>query len=134
MHRGRSARKSAPSVAACAGCQPPWKGLPMKRPISPRPCCRAGNALAIPSIFPTPRSCAPWCITNRASVAHDLNGRPGTWMGVQRSLGLLALFDYTFRVRARLHRFLLMVLMLALPVQAFAYSGMLACLFPDQGE
>jgi hypothetical protein len=54
-------------------------------------------------------------------------------MGVQRSLGLLALFDYTFRVRARLHRFLLMVLMLALPVQAFAYSGMQACLFPDQG-
>ena len=54
-------------------------------------------------------------------------------MGVQRSLGLLSLFDYTFRVRARLHRFLLMVLMLTLPVQAFAYSGMQACLFSDQG-
>lgn len=52
---------------------------------------------------------------------------------MQRSLGLLSLFDYTFRVRARLHRFLLMVLMLALPVQAFAYSGMQACLFSDQG-
>lgn len=54
-------------------------------------------------------------------------------MGVQRLLGLLALFDYTFRVRARLHRFLLIVLMLALPVQAFAYSGMQACLFSEQG-
>lgn len=54
-------------------------------------------------------------------------------MDVQRSLGQLALFDYTFRVRARLHRFLLIVLMLALPVQAFAYSGMQACLLSDQG-
>ena len=54
-------------------------------------------------------------------------------MGVQRSLGLLSLFDYTFRVHARFHRFLLMVLMLTLPVQAFAYSGMQACLFSDQG-
>ena len=54
-------------------------------------------------------------------------------MSVSRSLGQLSLFDYTFRVRARLHRFLLMLLMLTLPVQAFAYAAMQGCAFPDRG-
>jgi hypothetical protein len=51
---------------------------------------------------------------------------------LSRSLGQLALFDYTFRVRARFHRFLLMVLMLTLPVQAFAYAAMQGCVLPYQ--
>jgi len=54
-------------------------------------------------------------------------------MTVPRALGPLSLFDYTFRVRARLHRFLLMLLMLTLPVQAFAYAAMQGCSIPDQG-
>ena len=53
-------------------------------------------------------------------------------MGVSRSLGRLPLFDYTFRVPARFHRFLLMLLMLALPMQAFAYTAMQVCLFSDR--
>jgi len=53
-------------------------------------------------------------------------------MSGSRSLGQLALFDYTFRVRARLHRFLLIVLMLTLPVQAFAYATMQGCVQPNQ--
>lgn len=54
-------------------------------------------------------------------------------MSVSRSLGRLSLFDYTFRVRARLHRFLLLLLMLTLPVQAFAYAGMQGCVSQDPG-
>ncbi len=38
------------------------------------------------------------------------------------------LFDYTARVRAYFHRFLLLLLMLALPVQAFAAASMLDCM------
>jgi hypothetical protein len=36
--------------------------------------------------------------------------------------------DYTASVRATLHRFLLMLLMLALPLQGWASASMLACL------
>jgi hypothetical protein len=44
------------------------------------------------------------------------------------SLGRRSFFDYTARVRAQLHRFLLLLLMLALPLQAFASaSAMLGC-------
>ena len=43
------------------------------------------------------------------------------------SLGLSAFFDYTACVRARFHRFLLMLLILALPLQAFASAAMLGC-------
>ena len=53
-------------------------------------------------------------------------------MRVSRSLGRRSLFDYTFRVRARLHRFLLLLLILTLPAQAFAYAAMQGCAFPDQ--
>lgn len=38
------------------------------------------------------------------------------------------LFDYTVRVRAHFHRFLLMLLMLALPLQGFAAAAMLDCM------
>ena len=54
-------------------------------------------------------------------------------MVASRSLGRLSLFDYTFRVRARLHRFLLLLLILTLPVQALAYAGMQACMGSDRG-
>jgi hypothetical protein len=40
--------------------------------------------------------------------------------------------DYTAHVRARLHRFLLILLMLALPLQAFAAASMLGCAFSHQ--
>jgi len=36
-------------------------------------------------------------------------------------------------VRTRLHRYLLLLLMLALPMQAFAYSAMQASMFSTQG-
>jgi hypothetical protein len=42
-------------------------------------------------------------------------------------LGTALLFDYTARVRTYFHRFLLMLLMLALPAQAFAAAAMLDC-------
>lgn len=45
------------------------------------------------------------------------------------SLGLLSFSDYTACVRAHLHRFLLILLMLALPLEAFASASMLGCLF-----
>lgn len=48
------------------------------------------------------------------------------------SLGQLSFFDYTARVRAHLHRFLLMLLMLALPLQALASAAMLGCTFSHQ--
>ena len=51
-------------------------------------------------------------------------------MRVSRPLGRLSLFDCTSRVRARLHRFLLM---LALPAQALAYSAMQACTVANRG-
>jgi hypothetical protein len=44
------------------------------------------------------------------------------------SLGQPAFFDYTASVRAHLHRFLLMLLMLALPLQTFASAAMLGCM------
>ena len=57
----------------------------------------------------------------------------GTRAGVTRSLGRPAFFDYTFHVRARLRRFLLMLLMLTLPVQALAYAAMQGCAHPYPG-
>jgi hypothetical protein len=47
-------------------------------------------------------------------------------------LNSLPFFDYTVRVRTRFHRFLLFLMMLALPVQAFASAAMLDCVFTDQ--
>jgi hypothetical protein len=41
-------------------------------------------------------------------------------------------FDYTARVRTRFHRFLLLLMMLALPVQTFASAAMLDCAFSNQ--
>jgi len=41
-------------------------------------------------------------------------------------------FEYTRRVRTRFHRFLLFLMMLALPVQTFASAAMLGCTFADQ--
>jgi hypothetical protein len=52
---------------------------------------------------------------------------PRSW-----SLGLPVFFDYTRHMHARLHRFLLMLLMLALPVQTFASAVMLGCTLQDQ--
>jgi hypothetical protein len=49
-------------------------------------------------------------------------------MRLPGSLGRLSFFDYTACVRAHLHRFLLLLLMLALPLQTFASaSAMLGC-------
>ena len=48
-------------------------------------------------------------------------------MAHPESLGQSAFFDYTSRVRTRARRFLLMLLMLALPVQTFASAAMLGC-------
>lgn len=42
------------------------------------------------------------------------------------------IFDDTARVRARFPRFLLMLLMLALPLQAFASAAMLGCVLSDR--
>lgn len=50
-------------------------------------------------------------------------------MALLRSLGLLSFSDYTACVRAHLHRSLLILLMLALPLQAFASASMPGCLF-----
>jgi hypothetical protein len=47
-------------------------------------------------------------------------------------LNSLPFFDYTVRVRTRFHRFLLFLMMLALPVQTFASAAMLDCTFTDQ--
>lgn len=58
------------------------------------------------------------------------------WEPLRARRGHLGCFRFLItllRVRVRLRRFLLMVLMLALPVQALAYSSMQACLFPDRG-
>lgn len=41
-------------------------------------------------------------------------------------------FEYTLRVRAHFHRFLLILLMLALPLQAFASAAMLGCVLSDR--
>jgi hypothetical protein len=43
-------------------------------------------------------------------------------------------FDYTDPVRSRLNRFLLILMMLVLPVQAFASAAMLGCAFSHQGQ
>jgi hypothetical protein len=48
-------------------------------------------------------------------------------MAHPESLGRSAFFDYTSRVRTRARRFLLLLLMLALPVQTFASAAMLGC-------
>lgn len=48
------------------------------------------------------------------------------------SLGLSVFFDYTRHMRAHLHRFLMLLLMLALPVQTFASAAMLGCTLQDQ--
>lgn len=44
-----------------------------------------------------------------------------------QSLGRALFFEYTAGVRTRLHRFLLILLVLGLPVQTFAATAMLAC-------
>lgn len=41
-------------------------------------------------------------------------------------------FNYTARVHARFHRFLLILLMLVLPLQAFASAAMLGCVLSDR--
>jgi len=51
-----------------------------------------------------------------------------------RSLGLPSLFGYTASVRATLHRFLLMLLMLALPLQGLASASMSGCISSDPAE
>lgn len=43
-------------------------------------------------------------------------------------------FDYTDPVRSQLNRFLLILMMLVLPVQAFASAAMLDCAFSHQGQ
>ena len=48
------------------------------------------------------------------------------------SLGQTSFFDYTRPVRAHFQRFLLLLLMLALPVQTFASAAMLGCTFSHQ--
>jgi len=53
-------------------------------------------------------------------------------MALPLSLGRSSFFDYTVRVRAHFHRFLLMLLMLALPLQTFASAAMLGCTFSNQ--
>lgn len=50
------------------------------------------------------------------------------------SFGQSSFIDYTARVRTRFHRFLLMLLMLALPLQTFASVTMLDCGFSDQAS
>jgi hypothetical protein len=45
-----------------------------------------------------------------------------------RSLGQALFSDYTASVRATLHRFLLMLLILALPLQGWASASMMTCL------
>lgn len=72
----------------------------------------------------------PWCITSHASAvlnADSCTGR-GTSITPLLSFGHALIFDYTARVRAHIHRFLLMLLMLALPLQAFAAASMLDCM------
>jgi hypothetical protein len=53
-------------------------------------------------------------------------------MTLPLSFGQASFCDYTARVRTRFHRFLLMLLMLALPVQTFASAAMLGCTFANQ--
>jgi hypothetical protein len=48
------------------------------------------------------------------------------------SLGLTVCFDYTASVHTRVRRFLLLLLMLALPGQAFASAAMMSCALPQQ--
>ena len=50
---------------------------------------------------------------------------------LQLSLGLLHFSGYTGCVRTNLHRFLLILLMLALPLQTFASASMLGCMLPQ---
>jgi hypothetical protein len=52
-------------------------------------------------------------------------GNPGA---LPLSLGRLPFSDYTANVRTNFHRFLLIVLMLILPLQAFASASMLGCM------
>jgi putative hemolysin len=51
-------------------------------------------------------------------------------MRLPGSFWQLAFFDYTAHVRAQLHRFLLLLLMLALPLQTFASAAMQSCMAP----
>ena len=53
-------------------------------------------------------------------------------MALPRSVQHASLFDYTASVRAHLHRFLLMLLMLVLPLQALAATSMLDCALSHQ--
>ena len=53
-------------------------------------------------------------------------------MAHRHSIGLPVFFDYTARVPTRVRRFLLLLLMLALPVQAFASAAMMSCALPQQ--
>jgi hypothetical protein len=53
-------------------------------------------------------------------------------MALPRSFGRSSFIDYTARVRAHFHRFLLLMMMLALPVQTFASAAMLDCAFSNQ--
>ena len=53
-------------------------------------------------------------------------------MSCRGSLGQPCLFDYTASVRTSAHRFLLMLLMLALPLQTLAAASMMACAMPQQ--
>lgn len=49
-------------------------------------------------------------------------------------LGSPLFFDYTDPVRSPISRFLLILMMLVLPVQAFASAAMLGCAFSHQGQ
>ena len=54
-------------------------------------------------------------------------------INVLRSLREAFFFDYTNYVRFHFKRFLLILMMLALPVQTFASAAMLGCAFSHQG-
>ena len=49
-----------------------------------------------------------------------------------RSVGHLPGFNYTASVRNRIHRFLLMLLVLILPLQTVASAAMMSCVLPQQ--
>ena len=50
------------------------------------------------------------------------------------SLGWPFVFDYTAPVRTQFNRFLLVLMMLVLPVQTFAFAVMPGCEFSHQGQ
>jgi hypothetical protein len=71
---------------------------------------------------------------SRASDVHKtIAGGRGTRSAQPLSLGWLLFFDYTPSVRLQLNRFLLILMMLALPVQTFASAAMPVCAFSHQG-